>query len=83
MMARKKSNVRAVKFPKRTHYHEVVEWAGQSIDKNTHAVGFFILTKSGELACGLSHGNNFTVTQIKGACEHMKDVLTEDIFCDE
>jgi len=65
---------------KRTHFHNSVENASKSINENTHAFGFFVLSKDGDLTSGVSYGEYFTPAQLKGACEHMKDSLMDDIW---
>lgn len=64
----------------RTHFHTSVENASKSIQPDTHAFGFFVLSKSGEVTAGISHGDYFTASQLKGACEHMKDSLMGQIW---
>ena len=66
--------------PERTHFHTSIENASYSIDDNTHAFGFFVLSKDGDVTSGLSHGEYFTASQLKGACEHMKDSLMDQVW---
>ncbi len=64
----------------RTHFHSTIENAAKSINKDTHVVGFFVMDKVGQITCGLSHGDNFTQTQLRGACDQMKDDLIYQIW---
>lgn len=64
----------------RTHFHNSVENMGASISDDTHAVGFFVLYDDGQLTSGISYNSGFTASQLKGACEHMKDCLMADVW---
>ena len=67
----------------RTHYHNTIENAAKCITPTTHAIGFFVLDDDMTVISGLSHGDGFTAAQLKGACEHMKDSLMDQVFHDE
>ena len=68
----------------RTFFHASIENAAKCLDEDTHAFGFFVLSKQGEVSAGVSHGDYFTASQLKGACDHMKDMLMDQVWgCDE
>lgn len=66
----------------RTFFHQSLEEVSVRIKPSTHAVGFFILDKDGTVVSGVSYDEGFTASQLKGACEQMKDSLVQDIWYD-
>ena len=64
----------------RTHFHHSVENMGASIAPTTHAAGFFVLDQDGTVVSGISYNAGFTVAQLKGASEHMKDMLIQQVW---
>lgn len=67
----------------RTYFHESIENAGRCITEDTRALGFFVLKKDGTVTSGVSHDENFTISQLRGACETMKEDLIDMVFFNE
>lgn len=65
---------------RRTHFHNSVENFSKSIGDDAHAAGFFVLYADGTVTSGISYNSGFTVSQLKGACEHMKDCLMNQVW---
>ncbi len=64
----------------RTYFHESIVNAANYLDERTHAIGFFILRKDHTVVTGISYDTGFTVAELKGACEYMKDDLMDVIW---
>ena len=60
----------------------MIENASHSIEHDTHALGFFVLYKDGAVKSGISYDSGFTISQLRGAVETMKENLIKDIFHD-
>jgi hypothetical protein len=67
----------------RTHFHETIENAAKCINEDTHLIAFVVMDKIGSVSCGCSHGDDFTPSQLRGACEQMKDDLIYQIWEEE
>lgn len=74
------ADIHVIQNERRSHFHTTLENLSHSLSNDVHAVGFFVLYKNGEVTSGLSYDAGFTASQLKGACEHMKDCLMEDVW---
>lgn len=79
---RLKSNGAELKvIPKQqTIFSESVVNMANCIKSSTMAVGFFVLDKRGTVAVGCTHDEGFTIAQLKGSTEEMKDSLVEMLW---
>lgn len=64
----------------RTIFHDSIKHLSDSIEPDTHAVGFWVLYKDGTVSSGMTYDAGFTASQCKGAFEHAKDCCMESTW---
>jgi len=76
------AEISLIKHEPRTHFHTTIEHAANCIGDDTHAIGFFVLYKDGTTSNGISYDSGFTISQLHGACERMKEELLGVVWGD-
>lgn len=61
------ATIHVLRNRQRNHFHSTIEQAAQSIEDGT-------------TTHGVSYNPGFSIAQLKGACEHMKDSLVKKVF---
>lgn len=78
---RYKTNVvQLVQKPEILHFYTLVEWLRKQIDNDTHAVVVGILDNQREFKTGCSYNEGFTVVDLYGMVERIKQDNFEDIW---
>lgn len=77
------ASVSVLPTPERNFCHASVKSLSRTITPTTLAVGFFVLDEDRTVLAGCSYKAGFAMADLKGACEHMKDQLIEEVWGDD